>query len=104
MLSCRSGLRALIYSGDHDLCVPHTGSEAWTAAIHRKPTKANVTDSGDVTDDEIDAAEAAAAGIVTPWQPWFNSESPKPQVAGYMVEYDSGMTYATVKGAGEARN
>lgn len=45
---------------------------------------------------------AAAAGIVTPWQPWFNSETPKPQVAGYMVVYDSGMTYATIKGAGAA--
>lgn len=27
---CRTaGLRALIYSGDHDMAVPHTGSEAW---------------------------------------------------------------------------
>jgi hypothetical protein len=26
------GLRALIYSGDHDMAVPHTGSEAWCAA------------------------------------------------------------------------
>ena len=25
-----TGLRALIYSGDHDMAVPHTGSEAWT--------------------------------------------------------------------------
>ncbi|KAK9815230.1 hypothetical protein WJX72_000376 [[Myrmecia] bisecta] len=27
------GLRALIYSGDHDLVVPHTGTEAWTAGL-----------------------------------------------------------------------
>ena len=27
------GLTALIYSGDHDMCVPHTGSEAWTASL-----------------------------------------------------------------------
>ena len=27
------GLRALIYSGDHDMCVPHTGSEAWTRSL-----------------------------------------------------------------------
>eukprot|EP00878_Enallax_costatus_P001458 GHUV01001609.1.p1 GENE.GHUV01001609.1~~GHUV01001609.1.p1 ORF type:complete len:561 (+),score=169.12 GHUV01001609.1:237-1919(+) len=95
------GLRALIYSGDHDLCVPHTGSEAWTAAIHRKPTQSKPTARSDSSSSSSDdAAEAAAAGVVTPWQPWFNSESPKPQVAGYMVEYDSGMTYATVKGAG----
>lgn len=26
-----AGLRGLIFSGDHDMAVPHTGSEAWTA-------------------------------------------------------------------------
>jgi len=51
-------------------------------------------------DDYDEAAEAAAAGVVRPWQPWYNSERPR-QVAGYAVEYDSGMIYATVKGAGE---
>lgn len=94
---CSTGLRALIYSGDHDLCVPHTGSEAWTAAIHRR-TPQKEADSE--TDDYDSAEAAAAAGVIHAWQPWFNSESPKPQVAGYMVEYDSGMIYATVKGAG----
>ncbi|EFJ40593.1 hypothetical protein VOLCADRAFT_108101 [Volvox carteri f. nagariensis] len=39
------GLRALIYSGDHDMAVPHTGSEAWT---------------GDL-----------GFPVKTPWQPWF---------------------------------
>jgi hypothetical protein len=96
------------------LQVPHTGSEAWTAAIHRKkpqPTAAaaaaaaaadapNYQGADDDFADE-DAAEAAAAGIVAPWQPWYNSQQPA-QVAGYVVEYDSGLTYATVKGAGEA--
>jgi hypothetical protein len=81
--------------------VPHTGSEAWTAAIHRKkPAAAAAANrkADDFADEE--AAENAAAGIVTPWQPWYNSESPA-QVAGYVVQYDSGLTYATVKGAGE---
>jgi hypothetical protein len=79
--------------------VPHTGSEAWTAAIHcKKPAAAAVSRKADDAADE-EAAENAAAGIVTPWQPWYNSERPA-QVAGYVVEYDSGLTYATVKGAG----
>jgi serine carboxypeptidase-like clade 1 len=30
----RDGLRALVYSGDHDMCVPHTGSEAWYICIY----------------------------------------------------------------------
>jgi serine carboxypeptidase-like clade 1 len=29
----KEGFRALIYSGDHDMCVPHTGSEAWTRSL-----------------------------------------------------------------------
>ena len=33
-----AGLRVLIYSGDHDMCVPHTGSEAWTRGLALKPT------------------------------------------------------------------
>jgi predicted metalloprotease len=90
------------------LQVPHTGSETWTAAIHRKkqqPTAAAAdSPNHQRADDDFadeDAAEAAAAGIVAPWQPWYNSQQPA-QVAGYVVEYDSGLTYATVKGAGEA--
>ena len=23
----------LIYNGDHDMCVPHTGAEAWTQSL-----------------------------------------------------------------------
>ena len=37
---CCVGLRVLIYSGDHDMCVPHTGSEAWTRALGLKVTGA----------------------------------------------------------------
>ncbi|KAG1668322.1 hypothetical protein FOA52_011219 [Chlamydomonas sp. UWO 241] len=65
------GLRALIYSGDHDLCVPHTGSERWTAGM--------------------------GYSVKKPWAPWLDADD---QVAGYTVEYDYGLTYATVKGAG----
>lgn len=59
-----------------------------------------------------DAAECASAnnsndtelvkrcdGVVAPWQAWYNSKTPA-QVAGYVVEYASGLTYATIKGAG----
>ena len=38
-LWCCAGLRVLIYSGDHDMCVPHTGSEAWTRGLALKPTQ-----------------------------------------------------------------
>ena len=28
-----AGLRVQIYNGDHDMCVPHTGAEAWTRSL-----------------------------------------------------------------------
>lgn len=91
----KAGLRALIYSGDHDLCVPHTGSEAWTSAMHRSDSEeCNLADEG-----ADDSQLAKCDGVVNPWQPWYNSDSPK-QVAGYVVDYTSGLSYATVKGAG----
>lgn len=72
------GLRALIYSGDHDMAVPHTGSETWTAAL---------------------GWEEEAR-----WQPWLFPGGPgrkgDMQVGGYAVAYTPGLTYATVKGAG----
>ena len=39
-LLCCVGLRVLIYSGDHDMCVPHTGSEAWTRGLGLKVKQA----------------------------------------------------------------
>lgn len=66
------GLTALIYSGDHDMAVPHTGSEAWTAAM------------------------GSRLGLVRPWGPWHIGDR---QVAGYSVHY-RGLVYATVRGAG----
>ncbi|CAD6268018.1 unnamed protein product [Miscanthus lutarioriparius] len=64
------GYRALIYSGDHDMCVPHTGTEAWTASL--------------------------GYGIVDSWRQWIVNE----QVAGYTQGYENGLTFATIKGAG----
>ncbi|KAK7256194.1 hypothetical protein RIF29_29632 [Crotalaria pallida] len=76
------GYRALIYrtptylkihvvgSGDHDLCVPYTGSEAWTRSMGYK--------------------------IVDEWRPWFVNK----QVAGYIQGYDKNLTFITIKGAG----
>ncbi|CAN6725048.1 unnamed protein product [Malus baccata var. baccata] len=65
------GYRALIFSGDHDMCVPYTGSEAWTASLGYK--------------------------IVDEWRPWLSSED---QVAGYLQGYANNLTFLTVKGAG----
>ncbi|CAL4903752.1 unnamed protein product [Urochloa decumbens] len=66
----RQGYRALIYSGDHDMCVPYTGSEAWIASLGYK--------------------------VVDSWRPWFADED----VSGYTQVYDNGLTFATIKGAG----
>ncbi|KAI3526434.1 hypothetical protein L1887_05687 [Cichorium endivia] len=65
------GYRALIFSGDHDMCVPFTGSEAWTRSLGYK-----------VIDDE--------------WRQWEVDE----QVAGYLQAYDKNLTFLTIKGAG----
>jgi serine carboxypeptidase-like clade 1 len=65
-----SGYRALIYSGDHDMCVPYTGSEAWTSSLGYK-----VTDK---------------------WRPWFVGR----QVAGYTQGFANNLTFATIKGSG----
>ncbi|XP_022925208.1 serine carboxypeptidase 1-like [Cucurbita moschata] len=64
------GFRALIFSGDHDMCVPYTGSQAWTSSLGYK--------------------------IVDEWRPWFSNA----QVAGYLQEYEHNLTFLTIKGAG----
>ncbi|PKA54505.1 Serine carboxypeptidase 1 [Apostasia shenzhenica] len=64
------GYRALIFSGDHDMCVPFTGSEAWTRSLGYK-----------ITDQ---------------WRPWYVDY----QVAGYLQGYDNNLIFLTVKGAG----
>ncbi|EEF35107.1 serine carboxypeptidase-like 20 [Ricinus communis] len=64
------GFRALIFSGDHDMCVPYTGSQAWTRSMGYK--------------------------IVDEWRPWIS----KGQVAGYTQGYENNLTFLTIKGAG----
>ncbi|KAF1884030.1 hypothetical protein Lal_00012990 [Lupinus albus] len=64
------GYRALIFSGDHDLCVPYTGSEAWTSSLGYK--------------------------IVDEWRPWLVDD----QVAGFTQGYEKNLTFLTIKGAG----
>ncbi|PIN23060.1 Serine carboxypeptidases (lysosomal cathepsin A) [Handroanthus impetiginosus] len=65
--------RALIYSGDHDMRVPHTSTEKWI--------------------------ESLKLPILSEWRPWFVDS----QIAGYTMTYryiDYELTYATVKGGG----
>jgi len=64
------GYRALIYSGDHDMCVPFTGTQAWTKSL--------------------------GYAIIDEWRPWIVDD----QVAGYTQGYDQNLTFATIKGSG----
>lgn len=64
------GYRALIFSGDHDMCVPYTGSQAWTRSVGYK--------------------------IVDEWRPWTSNN----QIAGYLQGYENNLTFLTIKGAG----
>ncbi|GAB2218472.1 hypothetical protein Droror1_Dr00001696 [Drosera rotundifolia] len=64
------GYRALIYSGDHDMCVPYTGTQAWTSTLGNK--------------------------AIDGWRPWMVDH----QVAGYLQEYEHNLTFLTIKGAG----
>ena len=67
-----SKYKVLVFSGDTDACVPHTGSEAWVRSLGY-PVKEE-------------------------WRPWLVNQ----QVAGYVTEYsaDNQLTFLTVKGAG----
>ncbi|CAK9316453.1 unnamed protein product [Citrullus colocynthis] len=64
------GYRSLIYSGDHDMLVPHLDTQAWIKALNYS--------------------------IVDDWRPWFILD----QVAGYTRYYANKMTFATIKGGG----
>uniref|UniRef100_A0A3Q7H4N0 Carboxypeptidase n=1 Tax=Solanum lycopersicum TaxID=4081 RepID=A0A3Q7H4N0_SOLLC len=70
------GYRALIYSGDHDMCVPYTGSEKWTSSL--------------------------GYAIVDEWRPWYTKDQIQGyvQVAGYTQGYANNLTFLTIKGAG----
>ncbi|KAE9617956.1 putative carboxypeptidase C [Lupinus albus] len=60
------GYRALIFSGDHDLCVPFTGSQAWTRSL--------------------------GYNIVDEWRPWLVDD----QVAGYFYHSFILMPYSFI--------
>lgn len=64
------GYRSLIYSGDHDMMIPHISTQAWIKSLN--------------------------FSIIDDWRPWFVNS----QVAGYTRTYSNHMTFATVKGAG----
>ncbi|KAI3435053.1 uncharacterized protein J3R85_006471, partial [Psidium guajava] len=69
------GMQVLVFSGDHDMIIPHNGIEEWINWL-------------DLTVD-ID------------WRPWFVDG----QVAGYTRKYKDGgyrLTYATLKGSGHS--
>ncbi|XP_048426836.1 serine carboxypeptidase-like 7 [Pyrus x bretschneideri] len=69
----KKSLRALVYSGDHDMAIPYISTLAWIESL-------NLT----LEDD---------------WKPWFSDD----QVAGYTIYYSNkeyNLTYATIKGGG----
>lgn len=54
-------------SGDHDMCVPYTGSQAWTASLGFQ--------------------------LVDEWRPWISHD----QVAGFLQSYQFNLTFLTIK-------
>ncbi|XP_022159443.1 serine carboxypeptidase-like 13 [Momordica charantia] len=64
------GYRSLVYSGDHDMVVPHLDTQAWIRSLNYS--------------------------IVDDWRPWFIVD----QIAGYTRTYANKMTFATIKGGG----
>ncbi|XP_030472526.2 serine carboxypeptidase-like 18 [Syzygium oleosum] len=70
----KTSLRALIYSGDHDLAIPYIGTLDWIRSL-------NLT-------------------LLGPWSPWFVEA----QVAGYSILYSENykydLTFTTIKGGG----
>ncbi|CAL5079974.1 unnamed protein product [Urochloa decumbens] len=61
------GYRALVYSGDHDLLVPHLGTQAWVRSLN--------------------------FSIVDDWRAWHLGG----QSAGFTISYSNNMTFATIK-------
>ncbi|VFQ60247.1 unnamed protein product [Cuscuta campestris] len=64
------GYRSLIYSGDHDLVIPSTSSQAWIKSLNYS--------------------------ILSDWRPWLVDG----QTAGYTRTFSNNMTFSTVKGSG----
>ncbi|KAL8199362.1 hypothetical protein R6Q57_012930 [Mikania cordata] len=61
------GYCSLIYSGDHDMLIPHQSTQAWTKGLNYS--------------------------VIDQWQQWKHNN----QIAGYIESYSNMMTYATVK-------
>ncbi|KAL8233961.1 hypothetical protein R6Q59_020061 [Mikania micrantha] len=64
------GYRSLIYSGDHDMVIPHQSTQAWTKDLNYS--------------------------VIDQWRQWKHNN----QIAGYTQSYSNMMTFATVKGGG----
>ncbi|XP_020520332.1 serine carboxypeptidase 1 isoform X2 [Amborella trichopoda] len=64
------GYRAFIYSGDHDMAAPYIGTLEWIKKLNYR---------------ELES-----------WRPWFVGD----QIAGYTVQYEHNLLFATFKGAG----
>ncbi|KAK9075438.1 hypothetical protein SSX86_003761 [Deinandra increscens subsp. villosa] len=64
------GYRSLIYSGDHDMCIPHQSTQAWVKNLNYS--------------------------VIDQWRSWKLNG----QVAGYTENYSNMMTFATIKGGG----
>ncbi|KAG2622073.1 serine carboxypeptidase-like 17 [Panicum virgatum] len=62
------GYRALVYSGDHDLVIPFSGTQAWIRSYN--------------------------FSIVDDWRAWHLDG----QAAGFTIKYANNLTFATVKG------
>lgn len=65
-----SGYRVLVFSGDHDPGVPFLGTQRWVRSFN--------------------------FSIVDDWRAWHVDG----QSAGFTVEYDNHLTFATIKGGG----
>ncbi|KAD6796039.1 hypothetical protein E3N88_06935 [Mikania micrantha] len=61
------GYRSLIYSGDHDMVIPHQSTQAWTKDLNYS--------------------------VIDQWRQWKHNN----QIAGYTQSYSNMMTFATVK-------
>ncbi|KAM0949723.1 putative carboxypeptidase D [Dioscorea sansibarensis] len=80
----KAGLRVWVYSGDMDGRVPVTSTRFSINKMGMKLKKDNKKKNKE-EDDELGG-----------WNPWFY----KDQVAGWVAEYEEGLTLATVRGAG----
>ncbi|KAG2441169.1 hypothetical protein HXX76_004021 [Chlamydomonas incerta] len=87
-LAAQEGLRVLVFSGDHDMVVPHTGTTAWLYG------RASGPGAGRLGRPDGPLRPWTLAGQVAGWTAsWPGPEGP----AGAPVR---GLRYASVKGAG----